>query len=188
MKEETGYQGRDDWFQTWGGETLHILEPDINRICIEDIAHALARQCRYNGHVNCAHYSVAQHSVLVSRILPAEFALEGLLHDAAEAYLGDCIRPLKNQLPEYQGLEAKWESVIAEKFELEYNKCLGVVKNADLFLLATELRDLWEPGSRHSAWNYKKESNTLLLGISIYPWPVKVAEDIFLSSFNDLKR
>lgn len=187
--ELTGYQGRNDWFQTWSGKTLFLLDPDPEKICIEDIAHALARQCRYNGHVDCMHYSVAQHSVLVSWVVPSQFAPVGLLHDAAEAYLGDCVRPLKNQLPEYAKLEHLWSMAIGKAFGLGnklVQKC-PTVKHADLVLLATELRDLWKPGSRSPFWNHKAESNMKPMKKIIWSWvDPAVAEMFFLQRFHKL--
>lgn len=103
------------------------LHPIVDDIDVNDIAHALARQVRYNGHVG-GFLSVARHSLWVSRrleVLGASWLIQqlGLLHDAAEAYLGDMVRPLKHG-PEigkaYLAAEAKLEEVIAQKFELPW--------------------------------------------------------------------
>ena len=69
---------------TRSGRRLYLHNPNPSQILIDDIAHGLAHQCRFNGQTN-QFYSVAQHSVMVSSILPLELKLAGLLHDAAEA-------------------------------------------------------------------------------------------------------
>ncbi len=85
-------------------------------MCLEDIAHHLAAVSRYSGATK-APYSVAEHSVIVSLYVPPEHALEGLLHDATEAYLGDIIRPIKRLFgTEYGEVEHRLAAVIFEKF------------------------------------------------------------------------
>ncbi len=108
------------WIYTNSGNMFDLSDPTPEMIKIEDIAHALSHICRYTGHVK-EFYSVALHSLIVSEIVPAEFALEGLLHDAAEAYLNDISAPLKTLLPDYRDIETRVESVIAKKFQLRYD-------------------------------------------------------------------
>jgi len=129
-----------NWFQTYTGKACWLMDPRPDEICIEDIAHALALQCRFNGHVT-VFYSVAQHSVFVSEIVPKPFALAGLMHDATEAYLGDMVKPLKWSMPAYRTAEKVFWRVIAAKFGL-HEKVDPAVKVADLVALATERRDL----------------------------------------------
>lgn len=85
-----------EYIFTASGKKFFFDRPDT--IHITDIAHALSNVCRWTGHVR-EFYSVAQHSVLVSEYLAANgssaLALRGLLHDAAEAYIGDINKPLK---------------------------------------------------------------------------------------------
>lgn len=85
---------RGSYIQVASGGIFDPLNPDPEKIDIRDIAHALANQCRFCGHCD-RHYSVAEHSVHVSRVCDPDDALHGLLHDAPEAYLGDLASPLK---------------------------------------------------------------------------------------------
>jgi hypothetical protein len=109
-------------------------------IKITDIAHHLSNLCRFTGACR-EFYSVAQHSVLVSLIVPAEHALVGLLHDATEAYVNDLSRPVKSLTPDYKRLEKKLWPPIAERFGLPV-KMPACVKEADNIAVVTEYRDL----------------------------------------------
>lgn len=128
------------WILTAGGRHFDYRDPRPEDIHILDIAQALACECRYNGHTR-AFYSVAQHAWLASHIVPREFALEALLHDATEAYCKDIPSPLKQLLPDYQDIEARIDGVIRARFGLPASMS-SEVKHADLVLLATERRDL----------------------------------------------
>lgn len=131
--------------QVASGAFFYVLDPRPEEVFIEDIAQALSNICRYTGHVK-RFYSVADHSRMVSRIVPDRFALWGLLHDAAEAYIGDISRPMKQALNMLapgmlKHVEHKVEKAIAERFGLTW-PMPPVVKDADNVALATEKRDL----------------------------------------------
>ena len=70
------------FIQTFTGKHFNYLDIQLDAIEIEDIANALSNICRFAGHLP-EFYSVGQHSVLTSHLVPQEFALEALLHDAA---------------------------------------------------------------------------------------------------------
>jgi 5'-deoxynucleotidase YfbR-like HD superfamily hydrolase len=133
---------RPSSIKTYSGR-IDPLNPVADEVNIEDIAHALARQCRYNGH--CVGFlSVARHSIWVAERLAAQghnktMQLTGLLHDAAEAYLGDLVRPLKHTPfgALYLEVEAALEVVIATKFSLPF-PFPAEIREADDYVL-TEL-------------------------------------------------
>lgn len=134
---------------TYQGRYFDFLDPQVKDVSIVDIATALSRICRFTGHTSCF-YSVAQHSVTVSRIVPPEFALQGLLHDAAEAYLGDVSTPLKQLIPEYKVIEHRVERVICQAFDLPFPLDPSI-KQADLRMLVTEKRDLMPRPTKRSS-------------------------------------
>lgn len=125
---------------TYTGKYFDLLNPDPALVDIVDIANGLSKQCRFNGHC-LRFYSVAQHSVAVSYLVPEEHALHGLLHDAAEAYIGDVIAPLKQLLPDYKQIEKTVEQAIFSAFRLP-SLLPHCVKKADAIMLFTERRDL----------------------------------------------
>ena len=128
---------------TFSGKKFWPVDPRVEDVRIEDIAHSLSQQCRFAGHTK-RFYSVAQHSVMVARIVPVEDALWGLLHDASEAYLVDLPSPIKwaSRLgEEYQAIELQLMGIITQRFGLAAQQPVSV-HLADRTLLATEMRDL----------------------------------------------
>ncbi|MGD0775965.1 MAG: phosphohydrolase [Candidatus Solibacter sp.] len=130
------------------------LDPNPEKILVEDIAHALAHQCRFGGHAS-TFYSVAEHSVHVSKLCPAEDALWGLLHDASEAYLVDLARPLK-LLPEfaaYREAERRLQCAVAVRFGLLPDQPASVTEADDtmLWIEAHSLLGSTSAGTTHPA-------------------------------------
>lgn len=104
---------------TFGGTQFSHANPRADDVHLVDIAHALSMLCHWGGHAR-EFFSVAQHSLLVSYVCPPALMEWGLLHDAAEAYCGDMIRPLKVLLPEYKTVETRVLRAIAERFALDW--------------------------------------------------------------------
>ncbi|HET8883031.1 MAG TPA: hypothetical protein VFM56_12720 [Solimonas sp.] len=103
---------------TASGVEFDPINPTIEMIRIEDIAHALSHMPRFGGHTR-DFYSVAQHSVDVSFGCDKADAGYGLLHDAAEAYLMDFPAPIKQLFPQYEYIERRLLAVIYEAFGLD---------------------------------------------------------------------
>lgn len=129
-------------FVTASGKSIDLMNIRPDQIELSDIAASLSKLCRFAGHTS-SFYSVAEHSVLVARNVPIEYALEGLLHDAAEAYVADLPLPVKILLPNYVELERRVELAITEKFSLDISeRCLKYVKAMDLRALSEEFLQL----------------------------------------------
>lgn len=124
----------DNWLETRSGLCFDYLAPTKEMVDIQDIAWALGKLCRFNGQCQ-RFYSVAEHCVLLVRWMnernetfrrasrePVPNMYKGkeqmvmLLHDAAEAYCGDIVRPLKQHLLGFQKIEREVLLVIGEKF------------------------------------------------------------------------
>lgn len=154
---------RGDWMQTASGIAFWPLDPRPDEVYIDDIAHALSMLCRYAGH--CRHfYSVAEHSVLLSRAMPTvELKRWALLHDATEAYLVDIPRPIKRHMPDYVRLEEHLMGVIADRFGLE-GPMPDEVKDADNRIIVDEMRQLMR--TPPMAWDVPADP----LNITVYGW------------------
>lgn len=176
------------FIETSAGEKFYIDKPHFD---IEVMAHALGNQCRYTGHCR-RFYSVAEHAVLVSRIME-ELKLgdpfEGLLHDGAEAYITDIASPWKSMLPDYKILEAMIDEPMRKHFGLPEAITAGC-KRADWIALALEAEVLMQSagkdwlmpdGTRSDADGVRGK-----LGIGIACMPPIIASKEFLQRYHAL--
>lgn len=187
---------RGDWMQTFTGRAFYPLDPRASEIDRLDIAHALAMQCRYNGHVQ-RFYSVAEHCVLLcdyvleqARLRPDEardaapevrrLALWALLHDAGEAYVGDMVRPLKRSMPDFCAAEDRIMTSIAVHFGLPNARIPDEVHALDTRILLDERNALLSTPPRD--WGLGVEP----LGVTIRAWEPSIAKWEYLSRLDAL--
>lgn len=175
---------RPSWIQTHSGRKYYPTDPRLEDVLIDDIAHALSMQCRFVGHVS-RFYSIAEHSVHVSKLVPAEHALTGLLHDAHEAYIHDISRPLKHHLPDYRQLEELNWLAIAARFglPLELPAC---VKEADSVMVFAERRQLFPSRIDDPDWGHGLTEPTEYPDLGPFGWPQHIAKQRFYDRFFEL--
>lgn len=175
--------------QLHSGDRFDLLNPQNTPVKIEDIAHALSHLCRFTGHTR-QFYSVAQHSVLVSSLVPEQYALAGLLHDAVEAIVGDVASPLKALLPEYKRIESNIEQELLAQFGV--TEMPSVIKLMDTIALYMEQRDLMPMGALSLeggvslACHWENPVINPLISMYISPLPPKEAKRLFLLRFKEL--
>lgn len=163
--------------QTYTGLEFDVTRPDPALIRIEDIAHALSCMPRFAGHTRWF-YSVAQHSVHVSQLVPPHLAKAALLHDAAEAYILDMPTPIKLMLPEYREMEDAIMYCAATALRFTHWGA-DEVKHADKVALATEKRDLMRAASW---WSMPVEPDEA----RIVPLLPQQAEQLFLARWAEV--
>jgi hypothetical protein len=173
------------YFRTFTGRRVHPLDPMPDEINIFDVARALSHQCRFLGHTS-VFYSVAQHSVLVSHLVPTKDALWGLVHDASEAFLGDLPSPIKRdpEMASYRVAEDRLMWAVCERYDLP-PEMPASVRQADRVMLATEFRDITGVADRE--W-IKKECGVEPLPHHIEAWLPAVAEAQFMDRFVEVAR
>ncbi len=169
-----------NWMQTYTGRSFYPTHPDPEEVDPVDISHALSLLCRYNGHVN-RFYSVAEHCVLMSQAVAPEHALWALLHDATEAYVGDMIRPLKQQIPAYVDVEKDVMVAICTRFGLDQIEPFEV-KEADARILVDERNALMKAPPK--PWFNGEQVEPL--GVRVSGWAPLVAEVAWLERFDVL--
>jgi uncharacterized protein len=133
--------------ETVTGKLIDIDAPTYGMICLDDIAWGLSRLPRFAGHTTTrVAYNVAQHSLFVANIvakimedekaydLPydvfmsrmiwqqttsdiSDLMLQALIHDAAEAYIGDIPSPVKHN-PRLHSIFKEIESKLMEQIYL----------------------------------------------------------------------
>jgi uncharacterized protein len=176
------------FIQTVSGRRVNPFALTTADIDINDIAQALANQCRFGGHCR-RFYSVGQHSCLVADLIHDQDGdptarLWALLHDAPEAYLSDLPHPLKHfsefgRL--YREAEDKLQQAICERFALPAEPP-AALREADRALLAAERLTLMA-----DAWEWPELRDVEPADLEIDPWPPERALQEFLNRYHELR-
>jgi 5'-deoxynucleotidase YfbR-like HD superfamily hydrolase len=190
------------WQRMLSGRRLDLLDPSPLDVEIEDIAHGLARVARWNGQTFGDHaFSVAQHSLLVERVLSlqreecaAELRLATLLHDAPEYVIGDLISPFKAVIDApYRQIEDRLHAAIRLRFSLPATLpalMLVRIKKADQAAAYFEAIRLAGFTDAEAARFFGRPGGVSADAISdlLVPWPAKKAESLFLNAFGKVAK
>ena len=168
------------WFVTRSGNKFFPLAPKPEEILIDDIAFALSNISRFGGHVEF--YSVGEHCCHIYDACPPHLKFLGLMHDSPEAYLGDVVRPLKHQLPDYQQAEHNLWLIIANKFHLSPDQ--SPIKPFDNRAMLTERNQLMEAGPNTRNW-YWDHAGLKPLDFKVGNWPPMVTRMEFMKRYRE---
>jgi hypothetical protein len=184
-----------DWMMTFTGRRVYPFEVQASDTDVQDIAHSLGMQVRYNGHVSRL-YTVGEHCIRISDALFRDtgdhtLALVGLLHDAGETYTGDFIRPVKNSLHQVEAVlkaaEDNNERAIMHHFGLceAFERHRATIKDYDRRIIVDEKAALFGPDK---PWDWDLVPLDVPIigysrkqGMGMYNWdPERVAEEYLI--------
>jgi 5'-deoxynucleotidase YfbR-like HD superfamily hydrolase len=182
---------------TYTGRLFDLENPTEDMICIEDIAHHLSLENRYNGATKFP-YSVGQHSLLVCQMAPLYMKLEALLHDREEAYYKDWTSPLKNMVNFWTSNHSRniYEDIISEFTRVSRNKfglklefedeTKNIIKEIDLRMASTEILQLfWDYHPKYWQHSYKDYPG---YDIKIYEQCPSTVEQMFKEEYQKWRR
>ena len=185
---------------TYSGKRLDLDNPRPEDIRVEDVAGGLSKVCRFGAQA-LEYYSVAQHALLVQRLVVEaghpELALVALHHDSHEAYVCDIPTPLKRKISAdtdvYDEVCKTLDRVIAEAFGFERPEDGSpeqqAIKHADRQALLVEAARLLPDGGR-ALRKDRRFGDEGLKGLAplVDPLPPAEAEARFLEAHKELAR
>lgn len=169
------------------GHYVDLAKPDPATIDIQSIAAALSKICRYGGH--CPRfYSVAEHCIHATNLAVADGCSlreqqAVFMHDAAEAYIGDMVKPLKFLLPGYSTIEDRVEFAIENALGVNFVRCHDTIKRYDRAMLKAEKTAMW-PDDRELWQGF---ASTELRHVELQYWGPREAEINYLAMARSLQ-
>lgn len=164
------------------GRYLDLLDPRPDQFTFLDIAGGLAKICRFGGQIDC-YYSVAEHSYHCAHQAQldrhsTEVQQAALLHDAAEAFIGDVVKPLKMILGEpYAEIERRMEGAISQKFNVDFAAHKATIREIDHAMLIHERLNLFS--ADNCEWVGQREVRKVDSRIVLHCWDATHSEGIF---------
>ena len=162
------------------GLYLDLANPKPDQFKFSDIAGGLSKICRFGG--QCEYfYSVAEHSYHCAMQANADgLSVESqralLLHDAAEAFIGDIVKPLRIMLPDYAAVESRMEDCIAFGFGIQVDAQKDVVRKIDREMLIAERRAMFSADNVTWTW----ENDVRKIRVEFKKWTPGEAEVMFV--------
>ena len=180
LDTDTSYKAAE-FIETYTGRMFMSLHPDPKDVTIIDIAHHLSNQCRYSG-ATAWIYSTAQHCCLLADYIQknggtALDCLQILMHDAAEAYLVDIPRPIKQYMPEYRKWDKAINNAIRTWLSIGDLPIPSWQDEVDSRIIMDERAQVMSDSGND--WSHNLEP----LGVEIAPWMPPMAEQQFLMRY-----
>lgn len=176
------------YVMTRSGTRFNLTRPHPAAVAPIDIAHALSRIPRFNGHTT-AFYSVAQHSLLVQQFASSRVRPYALLHDAHEAYTGDIATGVKSFLRGLTELQDRLDTCIYSAFGLAWPptpEIAAEIRELDLRAVYTEGLQLMAHFKREDVMQEDRAIEKF--AITIFPLHYHEAYEAFLKELLHLSK
>lgn len=169
------------------GSYFDFLDPQPDQFTLDDIAGALSKICRFGGQID-QFYSVAEHSVHCALVafgdeLSIEACQAVMMHDAAEAFTGDMVKPLKVMMPDFKVVEQRVERAIERKFGIDLRAHTDVIREIDHGMLIAERHRLFESPD-NVTWTGEDQARKLRVSFNL--WSPADAEIAFIALAREL--
>jgi len=176
--------------KTYSGNFIDLLNLDVRKITLQDIAQGCSQTCRYGGQCN-KFYSTAEHTCLVVGLAkradePLAIQQLSMGHDTSEGIgMGDMVRPLKQVVSKYRAIEDVTLTRMLRAFNIkETAKLWKTVKVYDHAAYMIERQLLFDDIPA------KDRQEAMFLFKSATHWkfalPPKAAKSLFLETWHDL--
>lgn len=180
------------------GKYISLTNPEKDMISIRAIVSALPVINRFAGNFDDMYrfgmdfpfYSVAQHSVIASKLVEPKYAMELMAHDMPEAYINDISSPLRKVIgSSIEDVDNGIYKLIAEKLELP-DVLSKEAKSADAAMAFFERKMLMPQSDEfeldQQLWDYCREHSERFPAPDIIPVDPFDARVMFVDRLEEL--